>query len=362
MMQRRQSSPPETPSLRVGIILAENFTLSAFSLLIDHLRLAADKEDKSRPILCSWQIMNSRPESIRASCGISVSRTSDLTTPTDFDYIAVVGGLLHGRRQVDEVTLRYLQKADGLGVPLIGICTGAFILCRAGVMEGRTCCVSWYHRQDFMEEFPDQKVCSEEMYLVDGDRITCSGGGGTAELALHLIEKHLSRPLARKASHILLLDRPRRGDTPSLQPHPPLSGEIGRVVDPRVRRAMMEMEQNMIDPLPISDVSKRLGISSRQLERLFQSVLGIRPAVFYRMIRLRYAQALLSQGELSITQVAIETGFSDCAHFSRQFKTMFGHSPSTVRGRNERVSVALQPLLPPLQAGERAGVRLFESL
>ncbi|MCH4090982.1 GlxA family transcriptional regulator [Acetobacter sp.] len=361
MLQRKQSLPTETPSLRVGIILAENFTLSAFSLFIDHLRLAADKEDKSRPILCSWQIMNSRPESIRASCGISVSRTSDLINPSEFDYIAVVGGLLHGRRQVDETTIRYLQKAAGLGIPLIGICTGAFVLARAGIMNGRTSCVSWYHRQDFLEEFPDQQVASEQMYLVDGDRITCSGGGGTAELALHLIEKHLSRPLARKASHILLLDRPRRGDTPSLQPHPPISEDIGHVVDQRVRRAMMEMEQNMIDPLPISSVAKRLGISSRQLERLFQSVLGIRPAVFYRMIRLRYARSLLSQGEMSITQVAIETGFSDCAHFSRQFKTMFGHSPSSVKGRSEETPLSLAPLLAGLKSRERAGVRLFES-
>ena len=361
MLQRKQSLPTETPSLRVGIILAENFTLSAFSLFIDHLRLAADKEDKSRPILCSWQIMNSRPESIRASCGISVSRTSDLINPAEFDYIAVVGGLLHGRRQVDEAAIRYLQKAASLGIPLIGICTGAFVLARAGVMSGRTCCVSWYHRQDFLEEFPDQQVTSEQMYLVDGDRITCSGGGGTAELALHLIEKHLSRPLARKASHILLLDRPRRGDTPSLQPHPPISEDIEHVVDLRVRRAMMEMEQNMIDPLPISSVAKRLGISSRQLERLFQSVLGIRPAAFYRMIRLRYARSLLSQGEMSITQVAIETGFSDCAHFSRQFKTMFGHSPSSVKGRSEQTPLSLSPLLASLKSRERAGVRLFES-
>ncbi|NHO54631.1 helix-turn-helix domain-containing protein [Acetobacter estunensis] len=360
MMQRRSPAPPEMPSLRVGIILAENFTLSAFSLFIDHLRLAADKEDKSRPILCSWQIMSHRPDSIRASCGISVSRTSDLVDPTQFDYIAVVGGLLHGRRTVDEVTLRYIQRAASLGVPLIGICTGTFVLARAGVMRNHTCCVSWYHRQDFMEEFPDQAVSSEQMYLVDGKRITCSGGGGAADLALHLIEKHLSRPLARKASHILLFERQGHGVAPSLQPHPPIAAEIGHVSDARVRRAMMEMEQNMIEPLSISDVARRLSISPRQLERLFQSVLGVRPAVFYRMIRLRYAQALLSQGEMSITQVAIETGFSDCAHFSRQFKTMFGHSPSAERGRTGAPSVSFPSMLAASQRSERAGVRLFE--
>lgn len=361
-MLGRKTHSPEAPSLRVGIILAENFTLSAFSLFIDPLRLAADKEDKSRPILCSWQIMNNRPESIRASCGVAVSRTSDLQDPTHFDYIAVVGGILHGRRQTDPAILLYLQRAASLKIPLIGICTGTFILCRAGVMKDRASCVSWYHRQDFMEEFPDLTVSSDQMYVVDRDRITCSGGGGAAELALYLIERHLSRPLARKASHILLLDRPRQGDAPSLQPHPPINHEITHIIDTRVRRAMLEMEQNMIDPLPISDIAQRLGISPRQLERLFQSVVGMRPAVFYRLIRLRYAQALLVEGQLTVTQVAFETGFSDCAHFSRHFKMIYGYSPSSARG-NRKLSSEASP--PPYSTqplpGELAGVRLFDT-
>ncbi|MBB2201426.1 GlxA family transcriptional regulator [Gluconacetobacter tumulisoli] len=359
MMRFRPAETAGHPCLRVGVILAENFTLSAFSLFIDHLRLAADKNDNSRPILCRWQIMNSRPDPVRSSCGVAVARNSDFCDPTEFDYVAVVGGLLHGRRQVDDATIRYLRRAADAGVSLIGICTGVFVLCRAGVMEDRSSCVSWYHRQDFTEEFPDHHVVSDHMFLVDGDRITCSGGGGAADLALHLIERHLGRPVAKKASHVLLLDRPARSNRAPLQPHPPVIDEISHIADPRVRRAVLEMEQNMAEPIPIADLASRLGISSRQLERLFHTVLGVKPANFYRLIRLRYARALLQQGELSVTEVAVETGFSDCAHFSRQFKSMFGHSPSDLRIHRGRPTGGT-PILLPERPSERAGVRLFE--
>ena len=115
----------------------------------------------------------------------------------------------------------------------------------------------------------------------------------------------------------------------------------------------------MIEPIPIRDVAYRLSISSRQLERLFQKEISMRPSSFYRMIRLRYAQSLLLQGEMSITQVAIETGFSDCAHFSRQFKAMFGHNPSVDLNRTGSSSGRLSSLLVTKSQSERAGIRLF---
>ncbi|MCE2565128.1 GlxA family transcriptional regulator [Komagataeibacter sp. FNDCF1] len=361
-MRFKPDSSMPTPRLRVGIILAGNFTLSAFSLFVDHLRLAADKDDNSRPILCQWTIMNSRSEPVRSSCDIPISRHSDFRNPAEFDCIVVVGGLLHGRRQVDDTTLDYLRRAASVGVSLIGICTGVFVLSRAKVMQDRASCVSWYHRQDFVEEFPEQEVVSDRMYLVDRDRITCSGGGGAADMALHLIEQYLGRQVAKKASHVLLLDRPAKSNTPLLQPYPPLIDEINHITDSRIRRAVLEMEQNMNEPIPISRLALYLGISSRQLERLFHTTLGMKPSDFYRLIRLRYARSMLQQGELSVTEIAVETGFSDCAHFSRHFKAMFGQSPSEVRAAKRQGRDGDMPVMPHRSLMERVGVRLFEEL
>jgi transcriptional regulator GlxA family with amidase domain len=268
---------PPRPSLSVGFVLAQNFTLSAFSLFIDQLRLAADEGDGSRQILCRWSVMSSQPAAVPASCGVTVGRTHDFVDPAHFDYIVVVGGLLHHGPQIDRATEEYLKAAALRRVPLVGLCTGSFILSRLGLMEGRRCCVSWYHYQDFLEEFPDHRPIADRLFVVDGDRITCSGGGGTADLASFLIERHIGRSIAQKSRHVLLLDRARAGS--DAQPHPPAAEGVS---DERLRRAALLMEQNLTDPLPISRIAERLQLSTRQLERLFQNVLGVRPAVFYR--------------------------------------------------------------------------------
>ena len=348
---------PARPPLSVGFILADNFTLSAFSLFVDQLRLAADEGDRSRQILCHWSVMGARPEPVRASCGITVARTSGFQDPKLFDYIAVVGGILHAGPQLDEETVEYLKSAARAGVKLIGICTGSFILSRAGLMIGRRCCVSWYHYQDFLDEFPHHHPIADRLFVVDGDRITCSGGGGTADLATYLIERHIGRSVAQKSRHVLLLDRARPGS--EAQPHPPV---VSGVLDDRIRRAMLLMEQHVAEPLPIADIADRLKLSTRQLERLFQTVVGMRPAVFYRTLRLRYARWLLDNTSRLVTDIALDAGFSDCAHFSRQYKAMHGFTPSETRGAARAAETGMMP--PPNPADvmsdpQLAGLRVF---
>jgi transcriptional regulator GlxA family with amidase domain len=317
--------------LRVGVVLAHHFTLSAFAVFVDHLRLAADEGDRSRPLHVQWSIMAARPEPVPASCGVMLQPTSALLPPESLDYVVVIGGILHAGPQVDEATTRYLREADASNVPLIGICTGSFILCRSGLMRGRRSCVSWYHYQDFLEAFPGQEVIADRLFLVDGPRITCAGGAGAAALATHLIEQHLGRAVAQKASQVLLFDRPRSGS--DAQPHPPLSETVA---EPRVRRALLLMEQNLARPIAVAAVAAELGLSARQLERLCRQHVGTGPASLYRQLRMRYANWLIENTDRSVTDIANEAGFADCAHFSRQFKDAYGLSPSTRRMQPQR--------------------------
>ncbi|HTX23975.1 MAG TPA: GlxA family transcriptional regulator [Steroidobacteraceae bacterium] len=314
------------PKLRIGVILANHFTLSAFAVFIDHLRLAADEGDRSRPLHIQWSVMAHRRESVRASCGVMIEPTTALLAPESLDYVAVIGGILHAGPQLDETTVRYLREVGATSVHLIGICTGSFILCRTGLMEGRCSCVSWYHYQDFRDAFPGHEVVADRLFLADGPRITCAGGAGAAALATHLIERHLGSAVAQKATDVLLFDRRRSGS--EAQPHPPQSENVR---EPRVQRALLLMEQNVARPLPIIAIATQLGVSLRQLERLCRSELGMAPASLYRRLRLRYADWLIENTDRSVTEIAIEAGFADCAHLSRQFKEIYGQSPTERR-------------------------------
>jgi transcriptional regulator GlxA family with amidase domain len=136
--------------LRVGFVLMHNFTLTAFSSFVDVLRLAADEGDRSRPIDCTWQVMSPERRSTRSSCGVEVQPTAGLIDPSGFDYVVVVGGLLHGMPPLPPGLATYLRAAGRAGVTLVGVCTGSFVLCRLGLMDQRKCCVSWYHYRDFL--------------------------------------------------------------------------------------------------------------------------------------------------------------------------------------------------------------------
>jgi transcriptional regulator GlxA family with amidase domain len=328
------------------VVLANNFTLSAFSLFVDHLRLAADEGDRSRPLHVQWSIMSNRGDPIRASCGVSITPTAALLDPAELDYVVVVGGLLHAGPQVDQAMIQYLRDASATGVPLVGLCTGSFILCRSGLMRGRRSCVSWYHYQDFIDEFPDHEVVADRLFIADRDRITCAGGAGTADLATFILELHLGRAAAQKANQVLLFDHARAGN--DAQPHPPL---FENVTDERVRRALLLMEQNLARPVAIGYVAKQLGLSVRQFERLCRSALGAGPASLYRRIRMRYAQWLINNTDRSMTTIALEAGFADGAHFSRQYKEIYGLSPSL---RRKQAGIAAS------SEGDRACMRVFD--
>jgi transcriptional regulator GlxA family with amidase domain len=315
-----------TPTpLRVGFVLANNFTLTAFANFVDVLRLAADDGDFSRPIRCQWQIMSHSDDGIRSSCGAYIRPTSGFVDPADLDYVVVVGGLLHRGPQLHSKAQEYLLNAAAVGSKIAGVCTGSFILCRLGLLEGRKCCISWYHYRDFIEEFGELVPVADRLFIADGDRITCSGGAGVAYLAASLVERHVGAACMQKALHILQIDRTRPGS--AAQPAPPmaLTGD-----NDRVSRALLIMEQNLARPMPVAKIAAQLQTSARQLERLFKEKVGCAPHSAYLQLRLKHARWMLNS-DLSLAAIAADTGFADGAHLSKTFKLIYGMNPSEQR-------------------------------
>ncbi|MCB2133042.1 MAG: GlxA family transcriptional regulator [Rhodobacteraceae bacterium] len=320
-------APPAPPArLRVGILLARRFTLAAMANFVDVLRLAADEGDRSRPILCAWRVVAPRPGPVEASCGLFVDAEEALGDPERFDYIAVVGGLIGERQWLAPEAEDWLRRAAAAGVPLIGLCTGPFILARAGLMQGYRCCVSWFHRNDFLEEFEAMQPVSDQIFVVDRDRLTCSGGASTAHLAAFLVDRHVGRAAARKSLSIMIVDEAMAAE----RPQPGLPSDLG-ASDPLVKRALLWMQQFPETPLTVGQLAGQLGVSRRKLERHFADDLGLTPAKAGQRMRLAQVRALLTRGERSVTEIAAETGFSDASHLIRVFRAAEGVTPEAWR-------------------------------
>jgi transcriptional regulator GlxA family with amidase domain len=292
---------------------------------VDTLRLAADEGDRSRPIHCRWDVLSHDLDTIRSSAGIQVKPTRTFGDPGEFDYIATVGGLLHGqscsRQQAD-----FLRRAAAQGVPLVGLCTGSFVLARLGLMEGVRCCVSWFHHDAFTEEFPDVPCTSEALYAVEDDRLTCAGGTSVVHLASHIIESFAGKARAEKALRILI-ENDIQPDT-ALQPAPLYSE---RTKDTRVRRAMLLIERNIENPMSCEFIARQSHLSVRQLERLFKTALGLSPTAYAERLRMARAHDLLHNSHEPLYQIAIRCGYRNHSHFSMRFKMAYGVSPSSMR-------------------------------
>jgi transcriptional regulator GlxA family with amidase domain len=312
--------------LNIGFILTRRFTLCAFANFVDVLRLSADEGDRSRPILCGWRVLSATMDPIASSCGIAVQPDERLGDPKRFDYVVVVGGLVDEIEGLNPDYVRFLRQAAAAGVPLVGVCTGTFVLHRAGLMDGYRACVSWFHHVDFLERFEGLKPVSDQIFVVDRDRLTCSGGVSSAHLAAFVVERHLGRARASKSLHIMIIDEAMTAERP--QPGMPMALETS---DPLVRKALLLMQQTIDAPTSIERLHARLGVGRRKLERHFGAALGVSPRAADRLIRIEQAKHLLRTTRRSVTQIAADTGFCDAPHLIRSFRAAQGTTPEAFR-------------------------------
>ncbi|MCF1436889.1 helix-turn-helix domain-containing protein [Agrobacterium vitis] len=313
--------------LKIGFVLARSFTLSAFALFVDTLRLASDEFDRSGRVLADWDVLGSTRHLITSSCGVQVAPTSDLVEdPSQFQFIVVVGGLLNNEQPIDRETAAFLKKSATKNVKLIGVCTGSFILAELGLMKSHRTCVSWLHYNAFRERFPDLQVRSDRIFNLDRTRGSCVGGSSAADMAALIVRRHISKDAERNALEVLHIEKAR--SALAIQTRKPLSIECN---DPRIRATLIMMEQHIEGNLPIQDLAAAVGLSRRQLERLFMNETKNSPAMIYRRVRLERAKHLLVQSKAPLVEIALEVGFGNASHFAKVFAQTFGQSPTGLR-------------------------------
>ena len=327
-MSDRPPSPANAAET-ILFLLIPDFSMIAFTSAIEPLRIANRLSGRR---LYEWRLLSRDGAPVSASNGIAIQvggAVADTEPPGSGVLPAVVlcGGLGSEHYQNRDV-LAWLRRWDRRGAQLGALCTGAHVLARAGLLDRHRCTIHWENLPGFIEAFPEIPVTSD-LYEIDRNRFTCSGGTAALDLMLHRIALAHGDELATKVSEQCIVDRIRG---PHDRQRMPLRVRLG-VHHPKLIHAVEIMEGNIEEPLSQEELADRIDLSRRQLERLFRRHLGRTPAQFYLETRLERARHLLFQTDMPIMSVACATGFVSASHFTTCYRQMFGKTPRAERVR-----------------------------
>ncbi len=310
------------------IVVTPYFNLAATMSFLDPFRAANYLEGAA---IFRWRIVSETGGLIAASIGAVIDTVTFSDAETRAADVLIVSSSWEPERHLSPAMRICLRDAAKRQAILGGMDTGAFILAHAGLLEGHTATVHYEHIDAFQELFPNTST-SEALWVIDRRRVTCCGGAAALDLALHLIQQSHGAALANAAARYVFAPLLRAHGAPQL---PERAEPLGNSVPDTVRAAIRVMEANLETPLPISEVCREIGLSHRQLDRLFAECVRKTPTLYYRDIRLDRARGLVTQTGMSMSEIAFASGFSSQVHFSRAYKDRFGLPPSKdrVQGR-----------------------------
>jgi transcriptional regulator GlxA family with amidase domain len=304
-------------------LLLNQFTFLPFAAAIEPLRIA---NRMSGQALYRWSLINEAGTEARCSNGTQVKVDGGLGDVGRDDVILVCGGI-DVRANTTPALVNWLRKVARKGPVIGGLCTGAHAMAEAGLLEGRRATIHWENRDGFLEEFTGTDL-TKSVFVIDGNRLTAAGGTAAIDLMLTLIADDHGKDLANAVADQLIYTSIRTDrDIQRLS----IPTRIG-VRHPRLSRVIERMEQSIEEPVSPADLAEEVGMSTRQLERLFRRYLNRSPKRYYMELRLARARNLLMQTELSVINVALACGFSSPSHFSKCYRAQYGTTPYRERG------------------------------
>ena len=304
-------------------LLTPQFSMMAFAATIEPLRIA---NRMSRRELYTWRIASE--DNAPIACSNRSVLQSDIgleDLPRDSSIVVCAG--LGLREAQSKPILTWLRKQSRRGVGMGAVCTGAHVLARAGLLEGKRCTIHWENQAAFAEEFPDTEL-SNLLFCIDDGIFTCAGGTAGADMMLHLIGEDHGSDLASLVADSMIHTQVRREQDEQRLSVP---ARIG-VRHPKLVTIIQTMEQNTEEPISPSELAKGVAMSTRQLERLFRRYLNRSPKRYYMELRLEKARNLLLQTDMSVINVALACGFTSPSHFSKCYRNHFNRTPYRERG------------------------------
>jgi AraC family transcriptional regulator, glycine betaine-responsive activator len=313
-MKMRATGDPE----QFGFLLLPSFSMMAFASAVEPLRAANTIAGRK---LYEWTMISMDGQAVPASNSIDIMPNTSVATEKHFEYLFVVGGT--GAEKIrDPRALNFVRKLTRVGTVIGAVSTAPYLLAYAGLLDNRRCTIHWEYLDSFREDFPHLDI-TEELFEIDGQIITCSGGTASIDLLLHLISHSHGHDLATHVSEWFLHKQIREQ---SEHQRMALRFRVG-VSHPKLLSAIQFMEENLETPLEREEIAEVVGLSTRQLERLFRKYLNSTPRKYYFGLRMQRARILLRQTSMSVLDVALASGFVSASHFAKCYREFFGHSP-----------------------------------
>lgn len=316
---------------RFVFVLLNNFTMLCFACALESLRIANRMANKK---LYDWAIAGEGGDVARCSNGTEFKLNVDLGELNREDVVMVCGGI-DVQAATTKKIVSWLRREARKGVTMGGLCTAGYTLAKAGLLDGKKATIHWENQDSFAEEFEDVKL-TKSVFVVDGNRITTAGGTASIDLMLKIIADDHGEELANAVADQLIYSSIRTDqDTQRLS----IPTRIG-VRHPKLSRVIQMMEQNIEEPISPATLAHDVGMSTRQLERLFRRYLSRSPKRYYMELRLQKARNLLMQTDMSVINVALACGFASPSHFSKCYRAHYDTTPYRERGTHaSRLSI-----------------------
>jgi len=310
------------PLQTIGFLLLPEFSMIAFTASIEPLRSA---NRLARKTLYEWKTMSYDGAPVAASNQVTITPDGALKDTLGCDVVFVCSGVKPHKNAPTglEGELRRIARK---GTPLGSVCTGSVALAKAGLLDGHRCTIHWENIEGFVETFPDLDITAT-LFEIDRKRYTCSGGTAPLDMMIYSIKLDHGETLALNVAEQMLLNFVRE---PEADQRMAIEHRTG-IRNPKVLAAIAYMETHIETPMALRDLSREIGLSLRQIERLFKSNLNVTPTQYYLELRVRRARQLLRQSPMSIMEIAVATGFNSASHFTQIYKKHFGHAPSQER-------------------------------
>ena len=327
-VNRMFGSNPGVAPQTVAFLLLPRFSMMAFTSSLEPLRAANRLGGKP---LYRWRTLSPDGRPVVASNGVIVVTDAALSSEIAEDTLFVCAGL-DAERYDEAETFKRLRELAHRGVAMGGVCTGPIALAKAGLLNNYRCTIHWENVEGFVEAWRDLNVTAT-LFEIDRNRYTCSGGTAPLDMMIHSISRDYGEELAIAVAEQMLHSFVRH-------PHDPQRLTLQyrtRISHPKLLASIAYMEAYLETPASVNEIGASVGLSPRQLERLFRDHLGKTPSRYYLELRLKRAQLLLRQTTMPIVQIAVASGFSGASHFAKCYREMFDRSPRAERERWEPV-------------------------